>query len=580
MKSNNRTLISTLLSPSTSILVGIVIGVGLSIGTVKVISIITNIITNEHNSLLWDEENEDNLQIGSPLSATFLPEYKGCIYLDYNATTPVYPQVKNVIIPYLHSKWGNPSSNHAYAKPCKITLNEARKTIVMLLHVNDIDKSADNIIFTSCGTESDNRAIDIAINHFQTSALALAIEPASPNLTLKGKEKNKSSVTFSLPSSSELQPHIISSTIEHPAILAYLKHLESKGTISLTLVSVNSEGFVNINEIVKSLTILTALVTIMHSNNEVGTIQPIKEISEIINEFNRKENAQVLFHSDCAQSIGKVPVYVDDLGLDMVTIVGHKYGAPKGIAALFVREGTRTCPFLYGGGQEKGLRAGTENISLIAGLAKASELVLKEQDELILHMLKHKLRILIGLKNNLTENIVIKESHRDKPLKLEKDKLDLVLKLNGPIKSNDADFVLEDIKFLRTKLERKKNENNENNNNNNNNNNNEICLKQLPNTISISFKDVDASDLIESLSDKVACSAGSACHSNEQVISPVLKAMNIEPSWAFGTLRLSWGRHTTDDEIEKAITYIAKEVKRQTKKSTEPKLDTSVFPWG
>lgn len=572
MKSNNRTLIST----STSILVGIVIGVGLSIGTVKVISIITNIITNEHNSLLWDEENEDNLQIGAPLSATFLPEYKGCIYLDYNATTPVYPQVKSAIIPYLNSKWGNPSSNHVYAKPCKIALNEARKTVASVLNAEDIDKVADNIIFTSCGSESDNRAIDIAINHFQTSALALAIEPASPIIirhkSSEGKEKKKSSVTFSLPSSSDFPPHIISSAIEHPAIIAYLKHLESKGTIKLTLVSVDSEGFVNVNEIAKALTISTALVTIMHSNNEIGTIQPIKEISKIINEFNMKESAQVLFHSDCAQSIGKVPIYIDDLGLDMVTIVGHKYGAPKGIAALYVREGIRTCPFLWGGGQEKGLRAGTENVALIAGLAKASELVLKEQDELMLHMLKHKLRLLIGLKNNFTESIVIKESHKDRPLKLEKDKLDLVLKLNGPINSNDADLVLEGIKSLRAKIESKSMANS--------NSNYEIGLKQLPNTLSISFKDVDASNLIERLSDKVACSAGSACHSSEQVISPVLKAMNIEPSWALGTLRLSWGRHTTEDEIEKAITYIAKEVKKQTKKSIEPKLDTSVFPWG
>ena len=575
MKSNNRSIVSTLISsPSSNLMVGILIGIGLSIGgyigTVKVFSIITKIINDEHKSLIsWDEENEDTL--GNPLSATFLPEYNGCIYLDYNATTPVYPQVKNAIIPYLGSKWGNPSSNHAYARPCKVALNDARKIIASLLHANDIDKSADNIIFTSCGTESDNRAIDVAINHFQTSALALAIEPPSPILS-KGKENSKSSVTFSLPSTSDFPAHIISSTIEHPAIIAYLKHLESKGTIKLTLVTVDSEGIVNINEIANSLSLSTALVTIMHSNNEVGTIQPIKEISKIINEFNRKENAQVLFHSDCAQSIGKVPIYVDDLGLDMVTIVGHKYGAPKGIGALYVREGLRPCPFLFGGGQEKGLRAGTENIALIAGLSKASEIVLKEQDELMLHMLKHKLRILIGLKNNFTENVVIKETNRDKPLKWEKDKLDLVLKLNGPTISNDADLVLEDIKRLRDKIESK--------NNQNSNTDHKICLKQLPNTLSISFKDVNASKLLESLSDKVACSAGSACHSNEQVMSPVLKAMNMDPSWALGTLRLSWGRHTTDDEIEKAISCIAKEIKKQTKKSTEPKLDTSVFPWG
>lgn len=558
-------------SSSINVIVGVFIGIGISIGSMKVMTIITNIITNEHKSLLlWDEENnEDDLQIGQPLSATFLPEYKGCVYLDYNATTPVYPQVKQSIIPYLQSKWGNPSSNHAYSKPCKLVLSEARKSIALLLHANDIDKVANNIIFTSSGTESDNRAIDIAINHFQTSALSLAIEPASPNNQSKGKEKD--TLTFSLPTSSDFPPHIVSSVIEHPAILAYLKHLESKGTILLTLVSVNSEGIVNVVEVKNALSISTALVTIMHSNNEIGTIQPIKEISNIIHEFNVNENAQVLFHSDCAQSIGKVPIYIDDLGLDMITIVGHKYGAPKGIAALYIKEGIRISPFLIGGGQEKGLRAGTENVALIAGLGKASEVALKEENELIFHMLKHKLRILIGLKNNFTESVVLKDDYqRDKPLGTWKDKLDLVLRLNGPIKSNDADLVLEDIKNLRSKLE----------DTNSIDSKKDIVLYQLPNTISISFKDINANILIDSLSDKVACSAGSACHSNDHQLSPVLKAMNIDPIWGLGTLRLSWGRHTTEDEIEKAITYIAKEVKRQNKKDDEPKLHTNAFPWG
>jgi cysteine desulfurase len=352
----NNVISSLVTSRSLNVLVGVFIGIGLSIGSMKAVAVITNIITNEHKSLLWDDENENELQIGQPLSATFLSEYNGCIYLDYNATTPVYPQVKEAILPYLKSKWGNPSSNHAYSKPCKIALNEARRSIVSLLHIKDIDKAAENILFTSCGSESDNHAINISIHHFQTSALALAIEPASPTLQLKGKEK--SNITFNLPSSSDLTPHIISSVIEHPAILTYLKHLENKGIITLTLVSVDFEGFVNVTEIKNALTISTALVTIMHSNNEVGTIQPIKEISNVINEFNIKENGQILFHSDCAQSMGKVPIYVDDLGLDMVTIVGHKYGAPKGIAALYIKDGIRSCPLFYGGGQEKGLRAG------------------------------------------------------------------------------------------------------------------------------------------------------------------------------------------------------------------------------
>lgn len=198
-------------------------------------------------------------------------------------------------------------------------------------------------------------------------------------------------------------------------------------------------------------------------------------------------------------------------------------------------------------------------------MAKASELALKEEDELIIHMLKHKLRLLIGIRNSFTESVVLKDNYKDKPLNTWKDKLDLVIKLNGPIKSNDADFVLEDIKTLRSKKD--------------NDTIKEIILYQLPNTMSISFKDINANILIENLSDKVACSAGSACHSNEQRLSSVLKAMNIDPVWGLGTLRLSWGRHTTEDEIEKAIVFIAKEVKKLKKNHDEPKLSTDAFPW-
>jgi len=209
-------------------------------------------------------------------------------------------------------------------------------------------------------------------------------------------------------------------------------------------------------------------------------------------------------------------------------------------------------------------------LALIAGLAKASEIALKEETDLIFHMLKHKLRLLIGIRNSFTESVVLKDNQRDKPLTTWKDKLELILKFNGPSKSNDADFVLEDIKVLRSILA-----------DTNNDNKHDIVLYQLPNTLSISFKDISASNLIENLSNKVACSAGSACHSDVHELSSVLKAMNIDPIWGLGTLRLSWGRHTTEEEIEKAITSIAKEVKKLKKlPNDEPKLSTDAFPWG
>lgn len=269
--------------------------------------------------------------IGQSHPSTMCKEYNNCVYMDYNATTPVFVEVFAAMEPYLTTCFGNPSSAHAFARPCKQAVLSARKQVGELLCCRNSDKE---IVFTSCGSESDNRAIDIALSYFNS----------------------RNSVE-------ESKPRVITSAIEHPAVLCYLRQLVIKTLIELVVLPVDSEGFVDLEKLKQSLTVSTALVTIMHSNNEVGTIQPIKSIASAVRKFNSKNKSSVLIHSDGAQSLGKVLVDVTSLDVDMFTVVGHKFGAPKGIAALYINSKTLSdvvslCPMLIGGGQEMGLRAG------------------------------------------------------------------------------------------------------------------------------------------------------------------------------------------------------------------------------
>jgi cysteine desulfurase len=236
-------------------------------------------------------------------------KFNSCVYLDYNASTPVFPEVGQAMLPFITSCFGNPSSGHAYARPCREAVYEARRNVAKLIGAQDPDET---IIFTSCGSESDNWAIDIALHHYRTT------DPSKANAV----------------------PRFIASSVEHPAIMAYLKVLESRGALELVVVGVDSQGFLNLQELCNSLTIHTALVTIMHSNNEIGTLQPIRDISRIVEAYNSMhQGANILLHVDAAQSIGKVPVTV--AGVDMMSVVGHKFGAPKGIAVLYVKNGIR-----------------------------------------------------------------------------------------------------------------------------------------------------------------------------------------------------------------------------------------------
>lgn len=277
------------------------------------------------------ESNEKkSYKVGDSHPYTLESVYDNCIYLDYNATTPVFPEVYYKMVPFLTTCFGNPSSSHTFSLPCREGIVLARRCVGLL--INSPNSKVD-IIFTSCGTESDNRAIDIALFHYF--------------------KRQK-------PGAAYILPNVIASAIEHPAVLCYLHALVLRKEITLTVIPVDGEGFVNLPLFKAALSPNTALVTIMHSNNEVGTIQPIREIAQSIRLYNQKNQSCVLFHSDGAQSLGKVLIDVQALGVDMFTIVGHKYGAPKGIAALYLRENITATPMLFGGGQERGIRSGCD----------------------------------------------------------------------------------------------------------------------------------------------------------------------------------------------------------------------------
>jgi cysteine desulfurase len=249
------------------------------------------------------------------------------IYLDYNASTPIAPEAAAAMRPFLTEHYGNPSSQHWAGAPAKDAVERARAQVAALL---DCDPT--EVIFTSGGSEANNHA-------------------------LKG-------VFFA---QRERGDHIITTAVEHPAILAPCRFLERLGA-KVTVLPVDRYGRVDPQEVRRALTPRTILITVMHANNEVGTIQPIAEIGAIARE------AGVLFHSDAAQSAGKLPTAVDLLGVDLLSLAGHKLYAPKGIGALYIREGTRIEPFIHGAGHEGGRRAGTENILLAVALGAACEL--------------------------------------------------------------------------------------------------------------------------------------------------------------------------------------------------------------
>jgi cysteine desulfurase len=367
------------------------------------------------------------------------------IYLDYNATTRIDPAVAAEMKPYLADYFGNPSSIHEFGAQTKLAVEKARKQIADFLGCN-----VNEIIFTSGGTESNNHAI---------KGIAFA-------LGTKGK-------------------HIITSSIEHPSVLEVCHYLEEKG-FEITYLPVDESGLVNPLDLEKAILPQTILVSIMHANNEVGTIQPIREISRIT----RKHG--IILHSDAAQSCGKIVVDVEDLGVDLLTIAGHKLYGPKGIGALYIRQGICIEKLMHGADHEMNRRAGTENVMEIVGLGKACEIALSNQHSALSNNKIQELRELLfqGIIDEIPE-----------------------IRLNG-----HPEF-------------------------------------RLPNTLSISFPGVEAARLLVEMRG-IAASAGAACHSDRTDISTVLTAMKIPMQYAIGTIRFSLGRMTTEQEIQKAIPII------------------------
>ena len=249
------------------------------------------------------------------------------IYLDYNASTPIHPDVRAAMAPFLSERYGNPSSGHWAGVPAAEAVAHARQQIADLL-----DCSPTEVVFTSGGTESNNAAL---LGAFWAAG--------------------------------EGRRHIVTTRIEHPAVVEPCHFLERLGA-EVTYVGVDSHGLVDPDDIVRAIRSDTILVSVMHANNEVGTIQPIAEIALIT------RDAGVLLHSDAAQSVGKIATKVDELGVDLFSLAGHKFYGPKGVGALYIREGTRLEPLMHGAGHESGRRAGTENVLLDVGLGAAAEL--------------------------------------------------------------------------------------------------------------------------------------------------------------------------------------------------------------
>jgi cysteine desulfurase len=282
------------------------------------------------------------------------------IYLDYNATTPLAREVQKIMITCLEVHFGNPSSAHYYGAEAKRILESARKQIALLINCK-----ASEILFTSGGTESNNYAI---------AGYALA-----------NRDKGN---------------HIITSRIEHPAVIEVCKYLSGKG-FEITYVPVDKTGRVDPDSVADAITDQTLLITIMHANNEVGTIQPISEISKIAIQNN------IAFHTDAAQSLGKIEVDVKNLGIDMLSLAGHKLYASKGIGALYVKEDIELFHLLQGAGQEKGVRPGTENIPGIAGLGKACELAGLNLAKNQLHFAARRDQLEAGLKRLFSDLVIM-----------------------------------------------------------------------------------------------------------------------------------------------------------------------------
>lgn len=373
------------------------------------------------------------------------------IYLDHAATTYIKPAVFEAMLPYLNTYYGNPSSIYAMARTTETAVDESRERVAKALNA-----AKDEIFFTGGGSEADNWALKgIAFAH-----------------------KHRGN-------------HIITSQIEHHAILHTCQFLEKNG-FAVTYLPVNSEGFVDLDALKRAITDKTILVSIMFANNEIGTIEPIKEIAAICRE------RKVLFHTDAVQAAGHIPIDVNDLQVDLLSLAAHKFYGPKGVGVLYVRRGVKLENLIHGGGQERGKRAGTENIAGIVGLGKALELAVDDLPE--------ENKRLIKLRNKLIDGLTRIPYSR----------------LNGPVGD-----------------------------------------KRAPGNVNVAFEFIEGESMLLLLDHQgISASSGSACTSGSLDPSHVLLAIGLPHEKAHGSLRLTLGSGTTEEDIDYVVAVLPGIVQR------------------
>jgi cysteine desulfurase len=376
------------------------------------------------------------------------------IYLDYNATTPIDPEVAEAMAPYFYEHFGNPSSSHPYGRIAHQAIETARSQVAGLLGCRPAE-----VIFTSGGTESNN----------------LALKGVAQARRFEGD-------------------HLVTTAIEHPAVIEVCRWQAMQG-YRLTVLPVDGQARVEPADLAGAIGPGTLLVSVMQANNEVGTLQPIAELAEIAHRHG------ALFHTDAAQSLGKIPVHVDELGVDLLSVAGHKLYAPKGVGALYVRDGVALARFMHGAGQEGGRRPGTENVLEIVGLGVACEIAGRDLGQNAAHFQAMRDRLHAGLVAELGQELVRLNGHPD---------------------------------------------------------------QRLPNTLSLSFRGIEANTLLAEVGDEVAASAGAACHADQVDVSAVLQAMQVPVEWAMGTVRFSTGRGTTAEAVDRAVAVVAAAVQRLT----------------
>jgi cysteine desulfurase len=365
------------------------------------------------------------------------------IYLDYNATTPCDPRVVEAMLPFFREHFGNPSSLHRFGQEARQAVEKARSVIARSIGARD-----EEIVFTSGGTESNN----------------LAIRGVAQALRKKGN-------------------HLVTSSIEHHAVLNVFRALEKEG-FAVTYLPVDREGLVHPEDLKKALRPETILVSIMHANNETGVIEPIEELSRIVREHG------AVFHTDAVQTVGKVPIQVDDLGVDLLSASAHKFYGPKGVGFLYIRKGTRLVPQILGGHHERGRRAGTENVPGIVGMAKALEIAQDEMHEEARRVGTLRDRLEEELQARIPDIVIV--SHRAP--RLYNTSLVLVEYVEGESLLLNLDFE-------------------------------GICV-----------------------------SSGSACTSSSLEPSHVLLACGYPHALAHGSIRFSLGKWTTEEEISRVVT--------------------------